>query len=669
MSYETASQASPTINQSKRRRRKPSTQYFAAPSSLREELLFQKVLENSKTDVRRPPRLPLNIPSGPTFFPTVEEFEGNPLEYIDSIRPIAEKYGICKIVPPDGWNPPFCINMNLRKRFETKEQLLQKIQEGEEFGDGDEYCPVDYLKMAQNQSLESYESIYEKIDTNLENIKDDSLHEEYLSVDDLEKEYWDNIEISEDQYWVEYGNDVDSRVFGSGFPLSERGRAVDCDNAIDLEQIDSPDPKFGTDEFYKETYWNLNNIPCCPQSILRHVKVGINGINVPWVYYGNLFSTFCWHNEDNYLYSINYNHWGAPKVWYGVSNTKKDSEGFEKVFKTHLAMKMRELPDLLHHITTMFSPRLLQAANIPVCRLVQHPGEFVVTFPRAYHGGFSLGPNVGEAVNFASYNWISYGADANERYRACSRPAVFSHDRLTFTMANHLEELRSPETCESLLRELERVIGEEISLRKRLFQSGVRDVSKEISLPANRLDQLDEESANYDDKRLCYKCKHVCFFSCVACECSTSKVSCLRHSHDMCGCITRRKYMMIWSKEDEMENTLKKVSNHLQKLEHQKSLLVVSNKLEHSTTDSKNVLLQSPGSVRDFENHKDYVVSISNPSSPILSLPMTNRRLLDQRCVTLCKNTKGCNDATYVKSDSEEEGPMFKKMKETKILF
>mmetsp|Transcript_10156 Transcript_10156/g.12872 ORF Transcript_10156/g.12872 Transcript_10156/m.12872 type:complete len:692 (-) Transcript_10156:313-2388(-) len=623
----------------KRRRRKPVSTDFEVPRSLVEERLLQQAIENSKLDTHREGPSTLNIPIGPTFFPTIEEFQGNPLHYINKIRPTAEKYGICKIVPPSGWDPPFSVDMNSKKEFQTKEQLLHRIQEGISFGDGKDYCVSEYMKMAQAK-LKSW--------AEKNGYGTDGVGTKKLTPEVLEQYYWDTVEINSEDFTVEYGNDVDSVEFGSGFPCSERGRCFVKNNSKSpSKDKDLSEPQFGTEEFYKESYWNLNNIPNCPDSILQHVKVGINGINVPWMYFGNLFSTFCWHNEDNYLYSINYHHWGAPKQWYGVPGTKKDAEGLEKVFKSFLSLKMQDVPDLLHHITTMFSPRLLQSAGVPVYKLCQHPGEFVVTFPRSFHGGFSMGPNAGEAVNFATYDWISHGADANERYRMFKRPAVFSHDRLAFTMANHVDELNSPLTCKLLVAELERIVNEECEQRSMLFKTGVRDVSEYINLPVNKVDQLDEDSANYDDKRLCHACKHICFFSCVACECSRSKVSCLRHSHFMCRCSAEKRYLMIWSTEKEMKETLTQVKKRLKYL--QGNIIDLSGDDDVTETvgtkrELKKISNVVPGAAKDAENHRGYYMDVSE-SSPLFQLAHTGQRLSSQ-------HKKPSNLVRYVTVDS-----------------
>ena len=45
----------------------------------------------------------IEVPWGPIFYPSVQDMEGSPLDYIDKIRPIAQRYGICKIVPPEAW--------------------------------------------------------------------------------------------------------------------------------------------------------------------------------------------------------------------------------------------------------------------------------------------------------------------------------------------------------------------------------------------------------------------------------------------------------------------------------------------------------------------------------------------------------------------------------------
>lgn len=91
----------------KRRRRKPpqaAQLYYSNVAA--EERYLQQAIQNSKWEHAR---TPLDVPYAPVFYPTVEEFCGNPLDYIQKIKTVAVRYGICKIVPPSGWDPsPYC---------------------------------------------------------------------------------------------------------------------------------------------------------------------------------------------------------------------------------------------------------------------------------------------------------------------------------------------------------------------------------------------------------------------------------------------------------------------------------------------------------------------------------------------------------------------------------
>jgi histone demethylase JARID1 len=73
-----------------------------------------------------------------------------------------------------------------------------------------------------------------------------------------------------------------------------------------------------SDELRRASGWNLNKFATQPGSILQFLNESISGVVRPMMYIGMLFSSFCWHTEDNYLYSINYLHQGAPKTWYLV---------------------------------------------------------------------------------------------------------------------------------------------------------------------------------------------------------------------------------------------------------------------------------------------------------------------------------------------------------------
>lgn len=90
------------------------------------------------------------------------------------------------------------------------------------------------------------------------------------------------------------------------------------------------------------------------------------------LYIGMLFATFAWHVEDHYLYSINYQHLGAAKTWYGVPAS--DADAFEDVARKHVYTEAvaaavaegkpeAEVAAAVHAAllgkTTMFTPKLL----------------------------------------------------------------------------------------------------------------------------------------------------------------------------------------------------------------------------------------------------------------------------------------------------------------------
>jgi hypothetical protein len=327
---------------------------------------------------------------------------------------------------------------------------------------------------------------------------------------------------------------------------------------------------FGTDEYYRTCGWNLNNISSWPGSAIRCVTHSIDGINKPWVYHGMLFASFCWHREDIYLASINYLHEGASKQWYGVPGNK--AKNFRSVLEAQLKLRIKEVPDLEHHITTQISPTTLLQNKVPVYKTRQNEGEFIITFPEAYHGGFSYGFNIAEAVNFATSDWIPHGSQSVVDYRMKGKKEVFSFDRLMFTLTYHLNEF-TLESCEMLLKELEILYYDELHFRKSLYASGIQDISKLTKLPKEGRMSVDipEELAAYDDQRICGTCQHTCFLSAVCCHCSELDVSCLKCCDFMCGCPRTNKFLLEWHSIAEIENVVQKARDHLKSLRQQQT--------------------------------------------------------------------------------------------------
>ena len=59
---------------------------------------------------------PFDLEVCPTFHPTRDEF-ADATSYIQSISDVGKKYGICKIVPPEGWKMPFVTDTTVNLPF------------------------------------------------------------------------------------------------------------------------------------------------------------------------------------------------------------------------------------------------------------------------------------------------------------------------------------------------------------------------------------------------------------------------------------------------------------------------------------------------------------------------------------------------------------------------
>jgi histone demethylase JARID1 len=297
--------------------------------------------------------------------------------------------------------------------------------------------------------------------------------------------------------------------------------------------------------YYRESPWNLTNFPVCESSLLKYINTPIVGVTVPWLYIGMLFTSFCWHNEDNYMYSVNYSHLGATKQWYGVPAS--EAKKFERVSRESFFESFEDSPDLLYHMTTQISPSLLITKDVSVYRAQQEARCFIITFPQAYHCGFSYGFNIGEAVNFAPVDWLGFGTEAEESYRLLGRETVISNQRMMFTLLHHLNEVTlSRALMETFARDIIRIADEELLSRQAIRGAGVKDWS-EANIPKNNFTSITKKDLDYDELKTCSFCKYICVFTAVACKCNTKKVACVRHFRDMCKqnkCSVEKRFML-----------------------------------------------------------------------------------------------------------------------------
>lgn len=309
-------------------------------------------------------------------------------------------------------------------------------------------------------------------------------------LEEIELKFWKTIANKDSDIQVLYASDLDSGDFSDG--------------SFDKRLVCPPS-------------WDLRRLSLSSESVLRHLPGAetITGVSRPWLYLGSFFSSFCWHSEDHFLCSISYLHEGAPKIWYTIPGEYRAR--MDEVMAQLLPDLYTVNRDLSHHLVTLIDPEILvKNFGIPVGRVVQNPGEFIITFPEAFHCGFNAGINLAEAVNVACPDWfINHGKKSVEHYAIMKRPSVICFDSLVWQTALAIvkgDEIRKSvgEYCVAYLT----------AVTKRVEKLDTKVVGGELS----------------DDIEVCENCNQFCYFAsrgddddfhCLDCE-GSGKVS-MRH--------------------------------------------------------------------------------------------------------------------------------------------
>ncbi|KAL1323427.1 hypothetical protein HN51_033774 [Arachis hypogaea] len=412
-----------------------------------------------------------SMPLAPEYRPTLTEFQ-DPIAYIFKIEKEASKYGICKIIPPFPPPPRKVAIANFTRSLTKPDEPNSKptfTTRQQQIG----FCPRrprpvqrPVWQSGENYTFQEFEAKAKAFEKSY--LKKHHLHHQGhrkgggagggsggLGPLEVETLFWKA--TVDKPFSVEYANDMPGSAFS-------RKCREECAAAL------------------AESAWNMREISRANGSLLRFMKEEIPGVTSPMVYLAMLFSWFAWHVEDHDLHSLNYLHMGSGKTWYGVP--RDAAVAFEDVVRVHgYGSEINPLVTFstLGEKNTVMSPEVLINAGVPCCRLVQNAGEFVVTFPRAYHTGFSHGFNCGEAANIATPEWLRVAKDAAIRRASVNHSPMVSHFQLLYDLAlalcSRIPESITAEPRSSRLKDKKRGEGETVI--KELF---VQDVSQNNDL-------------------------------------------------------------------------------------------------------------------------------------------------------------------------------------------
>mmetsp|Transcript_13175 Transcript_13175/g.33104 ORF Transcript_13175/g.33104 Transcript_13175/m.33104 type:complete len:408 (-) Transcript_13175:72-1295(-) len=330
----------------------------------------------------------------PVFYPEESDVLTGSFEtYIEKVERVIAEHGICKIVPPPSWSPAGTKEA-LYERADTM-TIKTPIKQNATGAAGIYRTLLVEQKEMRVGSSEGYRCLATAKE-NQPPVKIDPENPDTLMK--IERYFWRNICYRPPIY----GADTEGSLFDEGFKgWNIRDLDTMLSRAIEQQQLNK--------------------------------GVKIPGVISPYLYFGMWRSLFAWHTEDVDLYSINYIHFGDPKVWYCIP--PKYRQRFERMVKALVPELYLQCAEFLRHKDLMISPKTLRRHNIPYVKVVQKEREAVINYPGAYHSGFNSGYNCAESTNFATKKWIAIGRDA--------RPCECMPDAVRFDMS--IFDMFSPE--------------------------------------------------------------------------------------------------------------------------------------------------------------------------------------------------------------------------------
>ena len=163
--------------------------------------------------------------------------------------------------------------------------------------------------------------------------------------------------------------------------------------------------------------------PICPLAgnKLSGTKGIVPGIHWPYAYMsGSPFgAVFSMHKEDYDLHSVSYLHRGV-KYWFIIPSSAVLD--LEAKFRESMQQDLSTCAQFFRETGTYVPSFVLKEWCIPFKIVRQTAGEAMITFPRVYHQGFSGGPTIAEAVNYADDHWDIDGY--KERSSKCTKTPI-----------------------------------------------------------------------------------------------------------------------------------------------------------------------------------------------------------------------------------------------------